>query len=40
MEEAEKIIEENKEKNGARQVQPVAEPEVEVEEDDQDSSEN
>ena len=40
VEEAEKIIEENKEKNGARQVQPVAEPEVEVEEDDQDSSEN
>ena len=39
VEEAEKIIEENKEKNGARQVQPVVEPEVE-EEDDQDSSEN
>jgi len=33
VEEAEKIIEENKEKNGARQVQPVAEPEVEEDED-------
>ena len=33
-EEAEKIIEENKEKNGARQVQPVVEPEVEEEDED------
>lgn len=41
VEEAEKIIEENKEKNGARQVQPEPQQEVEVEEeDDQDSSEN
>ena len=34
VEEAEKIIEENKEKNGARQVQPVVEPEVEEEDED------
>ena len=39
VEEAEKIIEENKEKNGARQVQPVVEPEVE-EDENENSDEN
>jgi hypothetical protein len=38
VEEAEKIIEENKEKNGARQVQPEPQQEVEVEEEDEDNS--
>ena len=40
IEEAEKIIEDNKEKNGARQVQQPINLLQEVEEDDQDSSEN